>query len=31
LTAGTFCSIAFSALALSPSCSFLKTQKNMFK
>jgi hypothetical protein len=27
LTAGTFCSTAFSALALSPSCSFLKTQK----
>jgi hypothetical protein len=27
LIAGTFCSTALSALALSPSCSFLKIQK----
>jgi hypothetical protein len=31
LTAGTFCSIAFSAFAFSPVCSFLKIQKKNLK
>jgi hypothetical protein len=30
VTAGTFCSIELSALALSPPCSFLKIQKKTF-